>query len=238
MNDMFRKTGAYVGLILLMYGAIHMLYTLEYFFDFFHWADTRYMEAHSLSWKDLWLRKDIDFWLVKKDKVHDAVWSTALYVHVIGSLLAVLIGPIQFIPSFRNAYMNVHRMLGKTYVISILGLGVPTGFYMAMYANGGKWAIVSFTILSTLWLITTYIAYAKVRQKAIPSHKNWMIRSYAITFAAVTLRFWTATLSVDFEVEMDTTIVAAAWLAWIPNLLVAECIVWFSPFQKRKKTAL
>jgi hypothetical protein len=51
-----------------------------------------------------------------------------------------------------------------------------------------------------------------------------MIRNYALTLGAVTLRLWLPLfLSLDYTfVESYATI---AWLSWFPNLLVAELII-------------
>ena len=208
------------GWIILLLGAGLMLYSLEYYFDFFQLFD-----KEEIAFSDLFFRKDIDFWMVKKDKVHDPIWSGALYIHILGSLLPILIGPFQFFYAFRKKFMKTHRLLGKIYVFSILALGVPTGYYMACFANGGIWAIIAFLILSTLWLITTYLAYQKVKNRDIRGHEAWMKRSYAITFAAVTLRLWTDILPNDFGISHGLTIVLSAWLAWIPNLIIAEMLI-------------
>ncbi|MBX7243177.1 MAG: DUF2306 domain-containing protein [Bacteroidia bacterium] len=214
-----------LGWILLLAGAALMLYSLEYYFDFFHYSDDVWMQKKGFTFRDMFFRKDIDFWLAKKDKVQDSVWSGALYIHIIGSLLPILTGPFQFFYGFRKKYLSLHRTLGKIYVFSILFLGVPTGYYMAFYANGGIFAVIAFLILSTLWLTTTWLAYQKVRQKKIKAHEDWMKRSYAVTFAAVTLRLWTDILPNDFGVAHDETLVLAAWLAWIPNLIIAEILI-------------
>ncbi len=213
------------GWIILLLGAALMLYSLEYYFDFFHYSDKEWMQKKGFTFGDMFFRKDIDFWLAKKDKVHDPLWSSALYIHVVGSLLPILIGPFQFFYAFRKKFMNLHRSLGKIYVFTILFMGVPTGYYMAIFANGGIFAVLAFLILSTLWLTTTYLAYTKIRQRKIKAHEDWMKRSYAITFAAVTLRLWTDILPNDFGVAHNETLVLAAWLAWIPNLIIAETLI-------------
>lgn len=204
-----------------------MIYSAEYFFDFFHYFDSAYLAKKQLNFADMFFRKNIDFWLVKKDKVQDPIWSINLYLHVIGSLTAIMTGPVQFLPAFRNRFLTVHRTLGKAYIGSILFLGVPTGAYMALYANGGLWASIGFGILSILWLLTTYLAYKHIKNRQIQAHRNAMIRSYAITFAAVMLRVWTDVLPRDFGVDYQTTIVLCAWLSWIPNIILAEIIIFF-----------
>lgn len=51
-----------------------------------------------------------------------------------------------------------------------------------------------------------------------------MIRNYALTFSGGMLRLWLAIF--DFgEVEFIEAYVLAAWLSWVPNLIVAEWMV-------------
>jgi hypothetical protein len=70
---------------------------------------------------------------------------------------------------------------------------------------------------------STLSAYRHIRQRKLSEHRTWMIRSYALTLAAVTLRLYLpASLIAGFP--MTVAYPAIAWLCWIPNLLIAE---WF-----------
>ncbi len=83
---------------------------------------------------------------------------------------------------------------------------------------------LGFALLAIGWLVTSAMAYRRIRQRIVDRHREWVIRSYALSFAAVTLRLEKvgfAALGTDFA----TAYVAVAWLAWIPNLVVAELIV-------------
>src|SRR5947207_14781333 len=82
-------------------------------------------------------RPDVNFLITKQDLVHQPVWRTAFYIHIFGGMLAIVLGPFNFIKSIRRKNLNLHRVLGKTYVASILFIAAPTGLYMAFYANGG-----------------------------------------------------------------------------------------------------
>jgi Predicted membrane protein (DUF2306) len=48
----------------------------------------------------------------------------ALGVHVLSGVLALLIGPFQFVRRLRRRFVRVHRFLGATYVASATALGV------------------------------------------------------------------------------------------------------------------
>ena len=93
-------------------------------------------------------------------------------------------------------------------------------------------------ILALAWLFTTAMAYLKIRQRDIQAHRSWMIRSYAVTFAAVTLRIWLGilmgALGWDFELAYQTV----AWICWVPNLLVVQLFFFWSKKTERKNTVL
>jgi len=175
-------------------------------------------------------RTDINFLLAKKDFVKDEIWMTVFYFHISSSIICLSTGAFQFVSSLRKEpWIKWHRILGKMYVFSILFFAAPTGAYMAVFANGGFGTQLGFIILSVLWFVSTYIALQAILEKDIQSHKKWMVRSYALTFSAVTLRLWMPILSGYFGVNPDFTVVITAWINWIPNLLIGELILIFFP---------
>ncbi|PIQ48832.1 MAG: hypothetical protein COW03_07950 [Cytophagales bacterium CG12_big_fil_rev_8_21_14_0_65_40_12] len=152
------------------------------------------------------------------------LWSTMFKVHIYLGGLALMIGWPQFIKNFRNKNLNFHRMLGKVYLMSILLSGVA-GLYIGYYAEGGWVAKLGFIGLAIAWLYTSCMAYLSIRKLQIDAHKRWMIRSYALTFAAVTLRIWLPLFQNGFGMEFISAYVIIAWLCWVPNLLWAEWYV-------------
>ena len=149
---------------------------------------------------------------------------TMLLIHIVTAMLAILIGPFQFLPGIRKGHwLKVHRWLGRTYLLSIL-FGGLSGLYMAQLAYGGPFARLGFTALAILWLFSGFRAYKHIRNKEIEHHREWMTRNYALTFAGVMLRVWMPTseaLGIDFLMAYR----AVGWLCWVPNLLVAEWII-------------
>jgi uncharacterized membrane protein len=149
---------------------------------------------------------------------------TMLIIHVVASMLAILIGPFQFLPGIRKGrLLKFHRWLGRTYLLGIL-FGGLSGLYMAQFGYGGPITELGFAALACLWLYSGFMAYKHIRNKNIEGHRQWMIRNYALTFAGVMLRVWMPTsgvLGIDFLMAYR----AVAWLCWVPNLLVAEWII-------------
>ena len=52
-----------------------------------------------------------------------------------------------------------------------------------------------------------------------------MIRNFALTLAAVTLRNYMPLMLLAFGPSFRQSYVTVSWLCWVPNLLVAEWLV-------------
>jgi uncharacterized membrane protein len=151
-------------------------------------------------------------------------YTFGIVSHIAGSMLALIIGPFQFLPVLRRGRsLKVHRWLGRIYLAGVL-VGGLSGLYMAFLAYGGLVAKLGFATLALLWLFSAVMAYQHIRHKEIQQHKEWMIRNYALTFGAVTLRLWLGVFQA-VGLEFITSYMIVAWLAWIPNLLVAEWMI-------------
>lgn len=170
-------------------------------------------------------RSDVNFLLEKQDIVFDPLWRPTFYFHIVSGMLVLLIGPFQFLQEFRNKYLPMHRLFGKIYVYGILVIAAPTGMIMAFYAEGGLPSSIAFGAMSVAWFVTTLMAVIRIKQGDIESHRLWMMRSYAMSFAAVTLRLLVPLFSMFILDNKDLITMSTAWLSWLLNLLVAEGMI-------------
>lgn len=145
-----------------------------------------------------------------------------LLVHVTGAVVALLVGPWQFVGGLRDRYLRLHRWLGRTYLMAVL-IGGIGGLAMASVSLGGFPAHVGFGMLAGLWLFTAAFAYREIRRGNVPAHQQWMIRNYSLTFAAVTLRLW-GPLFYAIHIDLVQAYITVSWLGWVPNLIVSEII--------------
>lgn len=152
------------------------------------------------------------------------LWNTAFYLHVLFGGIALFAGAFQFFEGFRNRYLSVHRKLGITYVVGVT-IGGLAGLSLSLFATGGIISRAGFFTLAVLWLFSIYKAFTYVKQGKIDEHRMWMIRSYALTLAAVTLRIWLPLLMGAGGLEFMDAYRTVAWLCWVPNILIAELIV-------------
>jgi uncharacterized membrane protein len=153
--------------------------------------------------------------------LQDQIWNAAFYLHIFPGGIALFIGWSQFVKRFRDNYLRLHRTIGTIYMLCILISGL-SGLYIAMFATGGIISVVGFSGLAVSWLFTTLMAYISIRRLNITAHEQWMIRSYALCFAAVTLRVWLPLFQFGFGIDFFTAYPIIAWLCWVPNLIVAE----------------
>lgn len=155
---------------------------------------------------------------------HFARYFPVLLPHVIGGVVAMLLGPWQFSERVRQRNLRLHRWMGRAYLIAVL-VGSIAGLAMATVSLGGLVTHIGFGLLAGLWLLTALFAYSRIRRGEIDSHREWMTRNYALTFAAVTLRLWLPFFARAFHIEIMQAYMTVSWLAWVPNLLVAEVLI-------------
>lgn len=163
---------------------------------------------------------------------HYQPWNIVLLIHIVTASLAIAIGPFQFIKKIRMKRKKLHRKLGMIYITSILLSGI-TGVYLSFYAFGGIISRVGFFTLSLTWLFTTFLAYKYIRNKQFNLHENWMFRSYAVTFVAITFRFWSAVIGYSLD-NFQLGYTAAIWVSLIGNLVVME--FWLKRNSRRLKS--
>jgi len=144
-------------------------------------------------------------------------------VHVLAAALALAIGPLQFQPHLRRGAPSVHRWLGRVYCAGMLVGGIA-GVHMAFHAYGGAVARAGFAALAIAWLYTGLRAYLSIRAGDVPAHRRWMIRNFALTFAAVTLRLYVPA-ALALGVAFAAAYPVIAWLCWVPNLLIAQWLI-------------
>ena len=149
-----------------------------------------------------------------------AEMPASVVAHIAGGAAALFAGAFQMNAGLRTRFLNIHRWLGRLYVVAVC-LGASGGFALATRSQGGLVTHVSFGLLAILWLGTTAAAYFYIRRGDQVNHRRWMIRSYALTFAAVTLR-WYLPLALVAGIPFIDAYQAIAWACWVPNLIVAE----------------
>ena len=144
-----------------------------------------------------------------------------LYLHIAGAATALLLGPVQFVARIRRRWPLAHRITGRVYVFGCM-LGGLASLPIALGTTAGAFASVGFVLLAVTWLVVNTNACRLAVLGRIPEHKEWMIRSFSLTFGAVTLRLFIVLLPAMRILTFPNAYQLSAWAAWLPNLLLAE----------------
>ncbi|HEY0238389.1 MAG TPA: DUF2306 domain-containing protein [Friedmanniella sp.] len=157
--------------------------------------------------------------------------QVAFYAHITFAGLALLVGPFQFSSRIRHRHVRVHHAVGRVYITACL-LGGAAAFVMSFFSSVGLLGFFGFGSLAVIWVLVTLTAYRAIRRRDTASHQAWMMRSFALTYAAPTLRLWLFALlipqllvGVPFAAAYSNAYAPVPFLAWIPNLVVVELMI-------------
>jgi uncharacterized membrane protein len=106
-----------------------------------------------------------------------------LIPHTLAGIFALLIGPINFSSRIRQRYLQLHRVLGRIYVVSVF-VGSFTGIALAW----GRPGLPGTSMQAAAWMVCTTAAFLTARNRQIAVHRQWMARSYAVTFTFISSR--------------------------------------------------
>jgi hypothetical protein len=156
------------------------------------------------------------FWIMK--------WP--LIGNILGGLIALVLGPFQFWEGFRNRYMKVHRWMGMAYITGIL-IGTISSINLALTtAIVVHWTLSLALIgLAVAWISTTGMAFRYILLRRIQLHKEWMVRSYVVTFAFVLFRWLNDSpyvVELASFIERGPTLI---WISWVVPLFITEIIL-------------
>ena len=160
----------------------------------------------------------------------DHYWPrrAGLIPHLAGGAVAITAGLVQIWLGLTNRISQLHRVLGKVYAVGVL-IGSLAGFYLALTIPGHLPYSAGLFMLCVAWVLTTGMALYAIRTRRIEQHREWMLRSFTVTFAFVTyrlvsswLRHWIKVPDDPVADDIDTFM---AWACWAVPLLIAEPLI-------------
>ena len=158
-----------------------------------------------------------------------------LILHLTGGVLAILTGLVQIWLGLTSRVSTLHRTLGKVYGSGVL-LGSLGGLYLVFTIPGHLPYSVGLLGLNLAWLITTGMALYAIHTRRVEQHREWMLRSYTVTFAFVTYRLVSLWLRHWFHVSEDAIAddidTLMAWACWTIPLLFAEPLIQLRSMRK------
>ncbi|MFD9941165.1 DUF2306 domain-containing protein [Nonomuraea sp. NPDC059023] len=171
-----------------------------------------------------------------------ALHYLSLTMHAVPGGLALIIGPFQFMARLRARRPKLHRVAGRVYMISVL-FASGAALFAATFSLGGLSVQIAFYLLVAGWLYTLAKAYLSIRRGQVQLHRIWLIRNYALTFAAVSLRVYLLTglmlkQSVATAVPFEEIYNLSVWASILVNVAVAEYFIiqrTLAPLARRRR---
>jgi uncharacterized membrane protein len=189
-----------------------------------------------ITWQYVPIDFKAAFLAVKEEEIALPYYQVAFFSHVYTSILVLIIGAFQFSNWLRTKYSALHKNLGKIYITLILLVASPSGLIMAVHANGGTYSKLSFILQAVLWFAFTYLAYKHVRNKNWNKHRDFMIRSFALTLSAISLRLFKWMIVHTWELPPMDTYKIVAWAGWGINLIIAEIYIYRLHYRNKTKS--
>jgi uncharacterized membrane protein YozB (DUF420 family) len=161
-------------------------------------------------------------------KYFDYFWPHRfrLISHISGGIVALVCGTLQLWTGLRQKAMTFHRWTGRIYLVGV-AVGI-TGALLMTLSTTPKSFGVALRGLAMAWLVTTAIAWAAILRGRVSLHKEWMVKSYLVTFAFVTFRVITDNmpwLMARLGSSPDDASANVTWLSWVVPLAVYEAIL-------------
>jgi uncharacterized membrane protein len=118
-----------------------------------------------------------------------------MFLHGIPGALALLLGVLQFSNRLRSRYLQVHRVMGWLYVVSV-AIAAPIAVRISTILVIPTLLMAS-VIQAFGWVVSTATALYCVRTGRTQQHREWMMRSYPFAVVFVVVRAILAIPAVD-----------------------------------------
>jgi uncharacterized membrane protein len=152
---------------------------------------------------------------------------TAFFAHIAFAGAALLLSPIQLSGWVRARVPRLHRVSGRIVLFSIVVAGTA-GFLLAGFNVAGPVGTAGFGALAVLWVTFALLGLRAILRRDVAAHRRWMLRTFAMTYAAVTLRLWLFAL-IPLLGDFRSAYLLVPFLSWVPNLLVVELLLRRTP---------
>lgn len=178
---------------------------------------------------------DISRWNETLPKLYEAHTPTAtagIALHFAAGGIVLALGSIQFVSRLRARYPQIHRWLGRTYVLAAFCTGVGgLTFIFAKGTVGGMVMNIGFGLYGALTVLASVQAYRYARARRWDLHRAWATRLFALAIGSWLYRmdygFWFlladgAGHQKDFHGPFDF---AMDFFFYLPNLILVEWLL-------------
>ncbi len=161
--------------------------------------------------------------LLGRERYFWGAYSIAFYIHLAVGPASLLLGTLLLSDRFRQAAPRWHRRLGRLQAAGILLFLVPSGLWMARYAQTGLIAAAGLAVLATATAACTLLGWRAAIARRFDAHRRWMSRTYLLLLSAVVIRL-IGGLATVLHSDALWLYPFSVWASWLLPLLAFE--VW------------
>jgi uncharacterized membrane protein len=168
--------------------------------------------------------------------IHYAQNALLMYVHVYGGIIFLVTGCYQLIPFFRKKYIEIHRLVGKLFLIISLLVSI-TALILGVYFPFGN-LLESYTtfIFGMFLLYAVFKAYATIRRKNVLDHSYWVRRIFFVSLSIATIRgVMIANMAITGE-NIQEVMGRSFLIAFLVHATLVEWWIWADKKSKIERT--
>jgi hypothetical protein len=155
-----------------------------------------------------------------------------IVVHASAGAMALVLGPLQFSSTLRRKRPAAHRLIGRLYLGGI-AVAAPIAVFLGFTHATPSMALPTL-VQSILWVVTGSAALLAARNRNFELHRQWVIRSYAITFIFIATRVLMAIPALARQ--GFAALVPLLWILNIAALLIAQLgMNWLALFARHRR---
>jgi uncharacterized membrane protein len=115
-------------------------------------------------------------------------YPTIVALHVVLGVVYLALAPLQFVKRIRSRHLAYHRWAGRVLVAIGLEVGVTALFLGLVIPFSGWSERVIIGLFGSLFLLALGEGFAHIRAGRVASHREWMLRAFAIALSIATMR--------------------------------------------------
>jgi hypothetical protein len=149
-----------------------------------------------------------------------------LYAHALGGTAMLVAGGLALYIGWTKRFRAAHKVVGYTYLLGG-SLGACAALILSLHPFHPPLSLgVSTGTLAVVWLVFAAMAWRAAWNRRFESHREWVIRSYVVTWTFVGCRI--AQLVPPFPSLGLEGVTAGIWLYWIAPILICEVAIQWS----------
>lgn len=169
------------------------------------------------------LGQEHPFFLEKLPLARPQLWLTALYVHVPAALFSLPACLVLLSKGVRKRMPRAHRWLGRVTGGLVLLAVVPSGLYLAFFAQGGLITTLGFWLTGVIAFVAMVKSIQAARARDFKAHRRFSTHVAAQLSVAVFSRVMLVGAE-HIELYSEWVYIAALWVPVVACAVVAELL--------------